>query len=1105
MTTTPENERQQRIDEAIAGYHAALEAGLRPTPAEWAGRYPDIAVELHDYFANEQRFGSVFALSSPPSRSTFGRYRLRGEIGRGGQGVVYDAEDLRTGRRVALKIIVGPIPTDPRSAGKFREQARLVARLDHPNLVRLLDDGVGNGLPFLVMDQVDGINLRDVIHDLRRLRRRDSADDRFKVPPELSEPGPKRWCVLATIGAQLARALAHAHDNRVIHRDVKPSNILIDRAGSAFLTDFGIARTSDRPDDTTRTSAPPGTYRFMAPEQFRGWSDPRSDVYGLGLTLYELATLQHAFDAPTVDRLIEKVLTKPPIRPRRLEPSMPKDLERIILTAIEKEPSYRYPTASDLADDLDRFAGGQPIRVRPVNPARRFWSWVRRNPRPAAILFVVGLMLAVSVVSTILALKSQAQTARAQLLGMELRRHRDFPRVDGWRARSLELIRQAADRLDETLRSQAAAALADTDASRVRRFPFGSVSLAFDPKKPRLLMGGVTPKKGLDGRAHLFDLTTGELVTTERSGPGPVAFDAGGVALQVVSGKKGELALWDVEHGRIAREFEEPVDRTSVQVALDARAETIAAAYVCPSAKDFIAVWKDGSKRPTARIEGACSVLALSPDGRLIAIGNEAGHIRVWTLPQARLLADLRGALPIRAIAFGRDPHPVAHDGAGGWRLATGDAGAEIIIWDLMAGRPSAFCRGSPYEVTALAFAPDGTILASAGRGWTHIWDTATGSPLMMISAGDYAGGLAFSTDGLHLAMGSRNGATSASYVTELWALEPSPGISVLRGLSSRIERLTFTPDLKTIAALGHTWRIAVWTGASADRSHLLWVLDGPVGYTCDNFGLAVSRDGRWLAACSGREAYRWDLKSGRCLDRWSLPPGLVDRLVFDHTGSHLYSFRCETRDGETQPFQTDFHEHPRVGQLRDLLGPTPQKPYTTIAEFDETIDEAQFDPGGQFLAVVGKRGKPAHPIRELEVHNIASGERLWTLPAIPGPIAFDSTSTIVITPDPVDGSRSRLLEIDSGLPRGVASPRSFTFGPCGRSWASPGSHGIQIYFDGRPELSIWTDQNFGAMGSSRAFDRTGRFLVWETLEGAVHIADLDEVRKALREFGLAR
>ena len=162
-------------------------------PAEWPGRYPDIAADLQDYFANEQRFGSVLTPSSPRSGSAFRRYRLRAEIGRGGQGVVYDAEDLRTGRRVALKIILGSAPTDPRAADKLREEAKLVARLDHPNLVRLLDDGVENGLPFLVMDRVDGINLRDVIHDLRRLRRHDSAHEPFKVPPELSEPGPKRW------------------------------------------------------------------------------------------------------------------------------------------------------------------------------------------------------------------------------------------------------------------------------------------------------------------------------------------------------------------------------------------------------------------------------------------------------------------------------------------------------------------------------------------------------------------------------------------------------------------------------------------------------------------------------------------------------------------------------------------------------------------------------------------------------------------------------------------------------------------------------------------------------------------------------------------------
>ena len=555
------------------------------------------------------------------------------------------------------------------------------------------------------------------------------------------------------------------------------------------------------------------------------------------------------------------------------------------------------------------------------------------------------------------------------------------------------------------------------------------------------------------------------------------------------------------------REFEEPAGLARLQVALDARAETIAAVYASdrPDAESFIAVWTGDSKRPAARIESGCSVLALSPDGRLIAIGDEAGRVRVWTLPQARLLADLRGTLPIRAIAFGRDPHPAALDGAAGWRLATGDAGADIIVWDLVASRPAAFCRGSPYEVTALAFAPDGTTLASAGRGVTYLWDTATGSPLLTISAGDYAGGLAFSTDGLHLAVGSRDGQSSVKYAIGLWAIEPSRGISVLRGLPSQTERLTFTPDLKTIVALGHNWRIAIWSEARADRLRLLWVLDGPVGYTCDNVGLAVSRDGRWLAACSGREAYRWDLTSGRRVNKWPLPPGLVDRLVFDHSGSHLYSFRCETRDGETQPFQTDFQDHPRVGQLRDLLGPTPKTPYARITEFDETIDEAQFDPDGRFLAVVGKRGKPGHPIRELEILDIVSGERLWTLPARPTGIAFDPTSAVVVTRDPVDESRSRLLVRSSGLPRLAPFTGLVTVGPGARSWAVGGPHGIQIGFDHSPELSIWTDQTFGAITSGFWFDRTGRFLLWGASEGMVHIADLERIRKELRESGLAR
>ncbi|MCI0463836.1 MAG: tetratricopeptide repeat protein, partial [Gemmataceae bacterium] len=211
--------------------------------------------------------------------------------------------------------------------------------------------------------------------------------------PATTGAAPLTPAQVARIGMQAAEALAHAHVQGILHRDIKPSNLLLDEHGTVWVTDFGLARAEGL-DDMTHTGEVVGTLRYLAPERFRGQADGRSDVYSLGLTLYELLTHRPAFDAPNREQLIQQVTRAEPPPPRRLRPGIPRDLETIILKAIAREPAHRYNSAADLAEDLRRFLADRPILARRVRLGERVWRWCRRNPVPAALLtaFLLALL-----------------------------------------------------------------------------------------------------------------------------------------------------------------------------------------------------------------------------------------------------------------------------------------------------------------------------------------------------------------------------------------------------------------------------------------------------------------------------------------------------------------------------------------------------------------------------------------------------------------------------------------------------------------------------------------------------------------------------------------
>jgi tetratricopeptide (TPR) repeat protein/predicted Ser/Thr protein kinase len=316
----------------------------------------------------------VTAALADPAR-TIRHYAILGELGRGGMGVVYRAFDTSLHRAVAIKMILDPTRAGEEQVGRFAREASAAARLRHPGIVSVYETGVHDGKPYLVMELVDGQSLESLLR---------------------KEPlAPRR---IAEIVRDVARALEHAHAAGVVHRDVKPENVVIDREGRAKLMDFGLARDATGGERMTVTGTILGTPAYMSPEQADGIPErqgPLSDVYSTGAMLYRALVGRPVFEAPSLQSLIRMVLSEEPVAPRHVKPDVHVDLETITLRCLSKDPAKRYASAGALADELQRFLDGQPIVARPVGAGERLARWVHRNKAIA----LLGALLAVALVA----------------------------------------------------------------------------------------------------------------------------------------------------------------------------------------------------------------------------------------------------------------------------------------------------------------------------------------------------------------------------------------------------------------------------------------------------------------------------------------------------------------------------------------------------------------------------------------------------------------------------------------------------------------------------------------------------------------------------------